>query len=232
MADVSPDGRADPRPNQAERSRVGQWEARAAPGLAGAARYSRFAGVMKLVLPLVALGLLAIAIAWPRLYSEDDHFVPSFREVTAVDNDLHMINPRYSGTDTKDRPFTITAARAVQDTDTPTRVRLDQIEAGLDLIEGGELRLKAAAGVYDADAAQLDLAGGISLYSDLGYELHAREAHVDLGAGTLVGAGPIHGQGPAGQLDADRLEVFDRGARLLFTGEVRVQLVPTPENAG
>lgn len=232
MADVSPDGRAESRPNQAGRSRVGQWEARPARDLPGATRYSRFAGVMKLVLPLIALGLLAIAIAWPRLYSEDDRFVPSFREVTAVDDDLHMINPRYSGTDNKNRPFTITAARAVQDADTPARVRLDRIEASLDLIEGGELRLEAAEGAYDADAARLDLAGGISLYSDRGYELHAHAAQIDLEAGALVGTGPIHGQGPAGQLDADRLEVFDRGARLLFTGDVRVQLAPAPKSAG
>lgn len=232
MADLGRDGRGEARSDRAGLSRVGQWEARPASAVAGATRYSRFVGVMKLILPLVALGLLAIAIAWPRLYSEDDRFVPSFRDVTAVDDDLHMINPRYSGTDAKDRPFTITAARAVQDVDTPAQVRLDQIEAALDLIEGGELRLTAAEGIYDADAAQLDLGGGISVYSERGYELHAREAHADLEAGALVGEGPIHGQGPTGQLDADRLEVFDRGARLLFTGNVRVRLVPPPAGGG
>ncbi|MEK9725506.1 MAG: hypothetical protein VW405_18790, partial [Rhodospirillaceae bacterium] len=71
--------------------------------------YSRFVSLMKLLLPLAALVVVALVIAWPHLNTADLKFRIGFAALQLSDEDPSLINPRYVGTDKDNQPFSVTA---------------------------------------------------------------------------------------------------------------------------
>ena len=96
----------------------------AAPPRAGA-RYSRFVALMKVVLPLIALVLVAMVAIWPQLKEAGEGFrIEISRMGLGAAGGHSMLNARYAGVDEEGRPFTITAATAEQEAGTGTPVVL------------------------------------------------------------------------------------------------------------
>ncbi len=189
-------------------------------------RRGRFVGLIKYTLVGLALSLVGLVVAWPGLMEGSKGFNLPFAKLGPEDFQLRMVNARYMGTDNRGRPFVITAALAVQDPDDPWRVVLDKLQADLTMENGAWLSLIAATGQYHQQQQRLRLEGGISIFSDRGYELQATEVDVDLKAGRAVSALPIHGQGPFGLLDAQNFEITNFGDVMRFGGGVKLTLFP------
>src|SRR3954470_13583783 len=75
--------------------------------------YSHFVKFMKVVLPLLAFGIIGLLAAWPRIQGGDQS------AARRDSGELEMMRALYVGTDTHDRPFSLTADRAVQSTTEP-----------------------------------------------------------------------------------------------------------------
>lgn len=184
--------------------------------------------VAKRVLPLAALGLLATIALWPEIESAGERGRIAFRQTTQVKPDaLHVANPRYQGVDEENRPFTVTAATAVQ-TASEDMVELSLPRADLLLTDGGWIYLEAREGLYDKPQRRLDLAGAVTVHHDDGTQFTTARAAIDLGAGAAEGDQPVAAQGPFGTLNAEGFRLRDRGQVVLFTGRARVVLEATP----
>ena len=189
----------------------------------GRGRWSRFVSAMKLVLPLVSLAVVALAVVWPELSRLDRGLPITISEPRAGEDDsLRMANPRYTGSDDQNRPFAITAETATLDRLDRRRVNLQQLHADITLEDNRWLSLTAPTGVYQQDRQFLDLAGPIEVYSDEGYELHARSARVDIQGGTAESDEAVAGHGPLGELEANGFRLDRRAQTLNFEGGVRV----------
>ena len=199
------------------------------PSVAVIARYSRFVGLMRLLLPLVALALVVIVVAWPDLYRSNDGFRITFSSIESSDESLTMANARYVGRDANGQPFVVTAATATQDKTDSKQVLLDGLQADLTLTDGTWITLSANTGVYHQSNELLDLFGDINIFSDRGYEFHANTAHADLTAGVVVSDDPVQGQGPFGLLIANGMRLEDKGARMIFNNGVKVTIYPSPK---
>ena len=198
--------------------------------IAESVRYSRFVGMMKLVLPLGALALVAMVVAWPYLGANDEGIPLSFASVgVGLDENLFMTNARYIGTDDKDQPYTVTADLAAQDEDDPDLIRLTRPQADILLNEGSWLALTADSGTWMRKAETLSLAGAVNIFSDQGYEFRTESALIDLAAKLAHGTVPVEAQGLFGTLNADSFRILDSGKVLHFEGHVRMTLYP---NAG
>jgi lipopolysaccharide export system protein LptC len=194
-------------------------------------RRARFVGAMKLVLPALAAGLVAIVLAWPGAFDRIEPLELPGENPAGVGGDTAaMLKPRYIGTDGKGRPFTITADAALQDADDRKSLTLIALQADMTMTDGSWFTLLAETGRYRQKTKRLTLGGAVSLYSDRGYELHATEVAVDLEAGSAVTEKPVQGHGPFGDLTAQRMEIGERGERLRFDRGVRVTLRPAPSN--
>jgi lipopolysaccharide export system protein LptC len=190
-------------------------------------RYSRFVGMMKLLLPMIGLGLIVVVLAWPNENGQDAGFHLSFASGEAPDADqLVMVNPRYLGTDRSRRPFTVTAATATQDPENQRRVTLNAPQADMTMEDGSWLTVLASRGIYHQGEQTLSLEGPVNIFSDLGYEFHAESASIDLTTGSARSEHPVYGQGPFGSVRADRLEAQQNGQRLLFEGNVHMIIRP------
>ena len=79
-------------------------------------RYSRFVKVMRWTLPLFALALMVVVMAWPEL-DEQIEAIPqedilTSNEIAVGGNEL--LNPRYETTDAQNNPVLVKAQKALQ----------------------------------------------------------------------------------------------------------------------
>lgn len=195
--------------------------------------YSSLVRFLRVALPIVALFLVALVGVWPYVQKENIAFTIGFvtSEITG-DQSPVMVNPRYTGTDGEERPYSITADLAhnlVQDTE---RVDLDNPKADITLEDGTWLVVTADNGVYARDSETLDLSGSVNLFQDEGYELRSETVRVDLAAGTAESSTPSEGQGPFGNLTSEGFRVLNVGKTVLFTGKSHLVLYPNAFGGG
>lgn len=212
-----------------EEPKTRRWQATPGrpPITRSSTRRSRFVGLMKLVLPLSAAILVAVVVVWSGASDRDSGFRLSFVSDRADGTPSPgMVNARYVGTDRNERPFTITANRAVQVADDPDAVNLETLQADITLDDGTWLALTASSGVYRRQARTLRLEGPVNVFSDDGFHFNAEDARIDLASGTIESDRPIRGQGPLGILNANAFRTVDAGRRLFFTGEVKLVIQP------
>ncbi len=216
------DGAAGATPAKARRFQFdpGRRQARVSP------RYSRFVGMMKLLLPVLALGLVIAVVIWPSEFSRTTGFHLSY---AATEDggaaELAMLQPRYRGTDARNRPFVVTADRAILDPNDQRLITLDRLQADMSMADGQWFSIMADTGIYHQQRQHLRLQGAINLFSDQGYEFNAQVVEIDLNTGRATTDLPVRGQGPFGTLRADRLVIEDYGRRLHFTGNVKMRIV-------
>ena len=203
------------------------WSARARSTAMEALRYTQFVGVMKRALPAAAFAIIAAVLAFFFVARQPARMAMTYEKMGNLENDLAMIKPRLTGADGNGNPFVITAEAAIQDAKNPKRARLKKLEADLQLDNHGWVNASAAGGFVDMAAGSLELNGGISLFSDAGYELHSQSASLDLNKWVVHGHQEVTGQGPLGTLRADQFH-FDRASNhLVLEGHVQSMFVRT-----
>jgi lipopolysaccharide export system protein LptC len=200
------------------RSRT-EWAAQRRASATEVRRYSRFVVIMKRILPLAAAALVAAVVAYSLQSRQPDQtkWALTFEQLKIDKNDLAMVKPNLTGTDSSGNPFVVTADEAHQYPHSPNRALLDNVEADLTLRDGNWLNATAPHGLLDAPhpanqrcakttcpANQtLEMWGSIAVFSDNGYEMHTTSAHVDMGSGIVRGKKYVRGQGPLGSFYAD-----------------------------
>jgi len=189
--------------------------------------YSRFVQMMKVLLPAVALVLVALVLVWPYLRTEDLGFRISFAALTADETeDPSMVNPRYLGIDKDNQAFSITADLARKLATGPQSVELEMPKADITLEDGTWLVLTAENGLLRRVDKTLDLAGAVNLFHDSGYEFRTAKARVDLEKGTAAGNVAVRGQGPFGDLKGEGFRLIDKGKTIIFTGKAKLVIYP------
>lgn len=190
-------------------------------------RYSRFVGLMKLMLPLSATALVVIVVSWPYLTGRDNGIPLSFASIgLGLDEKVFMTNARYMGSDDKDQPYTLIAERMAEEEGVEDAIRLTKPQADIMLNSGSWLALTADTGLLLQKAEQLTLEGKVNLFSDAGYEFRTSRVEINLGSKRAHGEEPIEGQGPFGELTADSFRFEEQGKIMFFKGHVRVILYP------
>lgn len=194
--------------------------------------YSRFVSMMKLLLPVVALVLIALVILWPHIGSDDLRFRIGFAAIKAsVSKDPSMVNPRFVGTDSENKPYSITAdlARSLGDVtskENPANIELEMPKADITLDDGSWLVLTADTGMLIHSDKALNLEGSVNLFHDSGYEFRTEKAAIDLSKGIASGNLPIEGQGPFGVLNAEGFKLVEKGKTIYFSGKSKLVLHP------
>lgn len=198
---------------------------------ARAQRHSRRVRFLKLALPLGGvLATVLIIGAW--IFSQ--FALPSIDpgEARITDGKLVMNNPRITGTDSQDRPYNLTAVRAVQDAQKPTQVTLEQITGNLAIDDSNSAAVTAGIGVYDSVAKTLELSGNVAVDTKDGMALRLEGASIDIGAGTLSTDKAVSIDTGRAKITANSLTVAEKGKKIVFENKVRMTILPIdPEQA-
>ena len=203
------------------------WSARVRTTTLEAIRYSRYVALMKRLLSLGAFLIIAAVLAFFFVQRMPRQLQMSYERLGRLENDLTMVKPRLAGADAKGNPFVITAESAVQDAHNPKKASLKNLEADLALDKRNWINARASSGMVDMNNGQLELSGGIDVYTATGYELHSNSASADLKQSVIHGHEPVTGQGPEGTLRADQFHA-DRATNILtLHGHVHMTLTGT-----
>lgn len=194
-----------------------------------ALRYSRFVSVMKGILPIAAVVLLASVVAYSVMPRQKDKYV-GVKQSGNLARDLTMTKSSFTGTDDKGNPFKITFAELVQDPNSRKRAELKQIDADMQFENQSWVSASAKHGWIDGDAGILKLDGGISIFTDNGYELHTDAATAYIKENILTGDVPVNGHGPLGRFRADRFHVDRMQKQIKLSGHVHMTLYPQKAN--
>lgn len=203
---------------------------------AGPGLHTRIVAILKLGLPLVALGLLAsLFLVQPDDGIEGSGVVFSEGDIDTLGSGLQITNPTFTGTTRSDDRFRFTAALVVPDAAPPERARISTIKGRIDLVDGPSVHLEAREGDLDVPTQRLDLGGSVVITTSDGYRLVTDRATLDLKAGTFLSGTEVVTTGPLGRITSGSLLVAPGSA----TGEVRrfsfgngVRLIYDPPDPG
>lgn len=183
---------------------------------------------MKVLLPILALILIALVVVLPQLREIEGEF--SFGlSLLSQEEDLRsttVLGARFEGTDRNDRPYTITASSAEERHDDDEAIDLSDLEADITMVDGTWVAVTAEEGTYLKTDQSLTLRGAVNLFQDQGYELQTETARIDLSSGDVTSEDRVLGQGPFGTIESDGLEVREAGQIVRFTGATELNLVP------
>jgi lipopolysaccharide export system protein LptC len=189
----------------------------------GSANYSRFVSLMKLLLPVAALALAAVMVAWPQLKSRDGGFRLGFLSINPYDaENLRMDNARFTGLDKNTLPYTLTADVAIQDGPGADIIRLQRPKGDVTLKDGTWLALTADKGLHRQKKQTLVLTGVVNLFHDSGHSFTTSHAEIDMIHGTAVGNQPVTGHGPSGDLTSQGFRFHSKDNIIQFTGKAKL----------
>ena len=188
----------------------------------------RYVTLLRIALPMAALLLAALVIAWPQLQNRERtgfSLTPTHADPKEVEQ-LTMVNPRFVGLDSKQQPYTVTAQSATQERAGADIILLNHPQADILLANGAWVTVTGRMGRYSQKQQILDLEGDIDVFHDSGYEFHTERAQIDLANNTINGDVPVTGHGPGGLIDAQGFMILDHGQTVIFTGDSKLHLNP------
>lgn len=214
---------------QTSGSRGPRDDSRSEREFARARRHSRLVSLMKVGLPLVAAVIVVggIAVTWFARSLPDNL---SANAVTLEDGRLVMEDPRMSGFDKNDRPYSMIAERAIQSI-SGGGIDLDGIKANVTVGDDSTADILAAKGHYDPETQQLRLYDDIKVDTTSGMTIRLSEASIDLSGGNMIGAGPVEIETPNQTIEAGSLNVQNGGKNLSFGDRVKMTLIPSSDDS-
>jgi lipopolysaccharide export system protein LptC len=138
---------------------------------------------------------------------------------------ITMAAPRLAGFTRDARAYDVSARAASQDLTKPDMLELQDIRAKFDMENQSQVELTAVDGLYNRKTEQLTLLNKILLTTTSGYEARLTQAVVDVKSGTVKSQNPVEVKLLNGTLNANRLEVDDKGESIRFEGGVSMVLI-------
>ncbi|MBI1206452.1 MAG: LPS export ABC transporter periplasmic protein LptC [Azospirillum sp.] len=165
---------------------------------------------MKVTLPLIALGLVGLLAAWPKL--GEVHVA----RATLDRGQIEMLNARYYARDEQNRPFSLTSDSAVQSQENANLTDMVNPVAEMTQVDGTWVTMRSERGRYDQSDGRLLMIDNVHVLRDDGFEFFTALANVDTKGGIAWGDAHVDGQGPSGEINADGFRVYDHGRTVVF----------------
>jgi lipopolysaccharide export system protein LptC len=202
---------------------------------AGDDTYSRVIAWLKIVLPLLALGLLATLFLFSRSIDPTSTIPFTTIDLSERAREEQVTNPEFAGATTKGDLIALRAEKARPDPDDPTRALATGLVARIDLTSGNSIRFRADHGSVDQRDDRAVLDGDVVITTSTGYRMTTEKLISGMARVHAETLGPVKGSGPPGTLSAGRMLLVDRAAEgapesdvhLLFTDGVKLIYDPS-----
>jgi lipopolysaccharide export system protein LptC len=183
----------------------------------------RLFGGLRFTLPIIAFVALLILVAWPFIN-------PRKIARVAMKNipDLVVDNLHFTGLDSKNQPYSLSATKATRPGGIQNIYDLDRPEGEMTLTSGAWIAGKAEYGRYDQDTRKLWLGGDVQVFHDKGYQFTTDEAQVDLNDNFAWGEKPVLIQGDFGEIRGLGFKLLDSGSVMIIKGPAHALLYLRP----
>lgn len=191
--------------------------------------YSWFVKAMRWGLPVIAIALAFIVMAWPKMETKLV-IVPKEDIVQQPSNEIgenELIRPHFETVDSNQRPINVTATRALQNQENPNLLKLENPKANLQMHDGKKVQIDALNGTYEQETEKLFLQNNVKIKHESGYELSAEELRVDMKTREAFSDKNVKIDGPSATIEAIGLKGNMDDGILVFKGPAKLTLKPT-----
>lgn len=191
--------------------------------------YSRMIAWLKILLPLVALGLLSTIFLFSRSVDPINQLPFSDSIQQAGETLTEMVAAPYYAGETENGDMLTMTARAARPLADGT-VEADEPSARMQMTDGSEIRLNAAQATLLDDQHIVEMRGGVEITSSTGYVLTTQTLTSGTDRIEVESHGPVYGEGPLGELEAGKMRIVtiedSEDVQMLFTGGVKLIYLP------
>lgn len=200
-----------------------------ATAFAAAQRHSKRVRLLRWLVPAIAVfAVVAASAGW--LASVMFGSNVDLGEISLNDGRITMAAPVLRGEDEEGRAYELRARQASQNVSATPVVVLRDLEGQIALDAEETATLVAPQARFDSRASTLVFEeGGVAIDLTSGSSAQLGVTQLDLELGTMQTDQAVTIISESVTLRADAMEGFDRGQRLLFTGNVRLVFTPDGE---
>ncbi|MCZ4353375.1 LPS export ABC transporter periplasmic protein LptC [Roseovarius aestuarii] len=193
--------------------------------------HSTLVAWMKIILPLVALGLFSTLFLLSKSVDLSDPVPMAQIDLERRAQDQGVTNPSFAGVATGGEQVSFKAAMVRPDPENDARLLADLPRAQMHLIGGAIIDISADTGESDQIYSTARLSGDVRVQTTTGYDIRTELLTTAFDTLQVESPGPVTGTGPPGDLSAGSMvliidEEID-SAHLRFTDGVK--LIYTPQ---
>ena len=184
-------------------------------------RHSTMVRSMRLILPIAALAVMGVIIAWK---SDNNPVTAIPREEVSPQtiSQNELIKPKFQSEDENGQPYSITADKATQNAEDMNTLFLQKPVADITLKSGGVVSLTAANGEYKQEQKGLALDGQVEVQNDAGYKIQTEKMNIDVTGQIITSDSPVTGHGPDADISASGLNVNGNSKTVIFNGPAKL----------
>lgn len=175
----------------------------------GRGGYSRFISITKVVLPLVAIGLLSTVF----LFTKDNTLESGFRfsdaDLDALESGLQVVKPRLFGSNPSGDVYNFAADSLAPDSLSPSLIAVERISGEIQYQTGTNLQMTAAKAEFMLEGQSIRLSGGMSLVTSSSIRVTGDGLLAELSSGEIESNGPVSATSPMGSIQAGNLRVVN-----------------------
>ncbi len=194
--------------------------------------YSRFIRAMRYILPLLALGLLAVVVTW----SEIDHkivAIPQEDLLSPSENILgqtELTNPKFDTVDEFNQPISVTADQALQNQSNPDIIHLKKPIANFKTEGGNAIYVESLNGTLEQKEEKLFLQDKIKITHDDGYVLEGNELRLNMKTKQAFSDKDVKITSDRAVINAQGLDGNMETGIIIFKGPATLILNGTPQD--
>lgn len=185
--------------------------------------HDRLVRVLQIGLPAAVGALIAVLLFSPFSQRSEIGFLLAKDSIEISPQRLRVEAARYTGSDNSGRPFSLSAASAVQRSAADPVVRLRDLSAMV-VMADGPATLDADAGRYDPTGDTVAIDGPLRFVAADGYRVDTGNVRFDLKSRSLTSGERVTGTLPIGRFSADRLSANLESRIVRLSGNARLRI--------
>lgn len=189
-------------------------------------RHTNFVSFSKYLTIGLAVSLVISVFVIPALHQDSGGERLVFSNMPTTESaEPHMTKPHFQSEDNKGQPYRITADTAQQITE--GQIQMVKVKADISLNSGKWLALEGLSAFYNQKQDLLYFPQEVDVFYDNGYEINAKNVHIQLEHMIASSEQPVFIHGESGSLKADNFISYTQEGRTLFKKNVKATLYPS-----
>lgn len=169
--------------------------------------YSRYISIIKIILPLVAIALLATVFLFTteRTIEGGLNFSPA--DLVSLESGVLISKPRFSGSNAQGDEYNFSADLVRPDAPNPTSLKASGLSGEIIFLQGTSVQLSAGEADFAFDARTMRLTDGVAIVFSDGFRASSENLFAELDMGRLTTNGPVTALSLMGNIQAGNLRV-------------------------
>ena len=169
--------------------------------------YSRFVTITKVVLPLIAIGLLGTVFLFTNDDSLEGGFTFSQTDLEALESGMRIDKPRMFGSNPKGDLYNFVADALLPDSLDPSLIEALRLSGEIKYQTGEVVQITADKAEFMLEGNQIRLSGGMLVVTSDGSRISGEGLLAELDSGKLTSDGAVTASGPLGNIQAGNFRV-------------------------